>query len=93
VLLRKLRHASGLQNPERTWIAVTIGSLDQPELVKPTRFYGEEGRVSWTAEVAAAQGTVSGAGGNWPLDQIKATNHQHPDHDTSGWTPHPAETP
>jgi hypothetical protein len=83
----------GWQNPERTWIAVTIGSLDQPELVKPTRFYGEEGRVSWTAEVAAAQGTVSGAGGNWPLDQIKATNHQHPDHDTSGWTPHPAETP
>lgn len=75
----------GWQNPARTWICVTIGSLDDPEAVRPIRFYGEEGRVSWAASVVAAHGTPSGAGGDWPLENIKRTNHQHPDHDTAVW--------
>jgi hypothetical protein len=83
----------GWQNPDRSWICITLGTLDHPELVPPVRFYGEEGRISWTADVAGTHGTVSGAGGDWPLERIKATNHQHPDHDTTRWTPHPASRP
>jgi hypothetical protein len=78
------------RNPDHSWTSVMIGSLDEPERVRPVRFYGEEGRLSWTADVAATQGTPSGAGGDWPLDKIKATNNQHPDHDTENWTPHPS---
>ena len=77
----------GWQDAAHSWVAITIGSLDEPERVPPVRFYGEEGRLSWTASVAATHGTVSGAGGDWPLDEIQRTNHQHPDHDTDHWTP------
>jgi hypothetical protein len=71
------------------WIAVTIGSLDNPEAVRPIRFYGEEGRIGWTADVAATHGTpTGGVGDDWPVDEIRATNHQHPDHDTTEWTPY-----
>jgi hypothetical protein len=80
----------GWQNPDKSWICITIGSLDHPELVRPNRVYGEEGRIHWIVDLVATRGTVSGAGGDWPLDKIKATNHQHPDHDTQHWTPHPS---
>ncbi len=77
----------GWRSPHDGWTSVTIGSLDQPERVQPTRFYGEEGRISWTTDAAAAHGTTSGAGGDWPIDNIKRTNRQHPDHDTAAWPP------
>ena len=80
----------GWENPDRSWICITIGSLDQPERVRPNRFYGEEGRIAWTADVVSTHGTDSGAGGDWPLEKIRQTNHQHPDHDTERWTPHPS---
>ena len=25
---------------------------------------------------------------NWPREIVRATNHQHPDHDTTNWVPH-----
>ena len=72
------------------WISVTIGSLNDPAAVRPVRFYGEEGRISWAAEVVAHPGTTSelDASGvtGWPLDDIRTSNRQHPDHDTQRWS-------
>jgi hypothetical protein len=71
------------------WISVTIGSLDNPEAIRPTRHYGEEGRISWAIEEVSHRGTVSGVDPSgvvgWPLDEIRRTNRQHPDHDTDVW--------
>lgn len=76
------------------WISVTIGSLDDPEAMRPTRYYGEEGRISWAVDCVAHPGTVSGVVPSgikdWPLEEIRQTNRQHPDHDTTEWTPRPS---
>ena len=70
-------------------ISLTIGSLDRPADIKPAWQVGTEARMPWfdalpqlhsygeteagdEAEVAAA---------------IKASNRQHPDHDTQSWPP------
>ena len=70
-----------------TWFSVNIGSLDEPERVKPNRFYGEEARVSWTAEVAAFHGVRTGGDSDYEAE-VRKSNHQHPDHDTGQWVPH-----
>jgi hypothetical protein len=80
---------------DNPWISVTIGSLDNPEAVRPIRFYGEEGRVSWAMDVVSQHGTksgtdASGARNDWPLEEIFRTNRQHPDHDTAMWPPQPS---
>jgi hypothetical protein len=70
------------------WVSVTIGSLDDPEDMRPTHFYGEEGRISWTAEIAGHAATVTGV--DEPADHtdaLRRTNRQHPDHDTAVWPP------
>jgi hypothetical protein len=69
-------------------IAVSIGSLDEPERVKPAMQYGMEGRLSYFGELAALPGEKT-----TEEDQpdraaaIRRTNHQHPDHETNGWHP------
>ena len=69
-------------------IAVSIGSLDEPERVKPAMQYGIEGRLSYFGELAALPGEKT-----TEEDQpdraaaIRRTNHQHPDHKTNGWHP------
>ena len=72
----------------RPRISVALGSLDDPEHVKPVVQYGAEGRVSWLTEVLALPATVTGAG-DVPerYEQIRQTDHQHPDHDTVVWPP------
>lgn len=69
------------------WISITIGSLDRPEDMQPTHFYGEEGRISWTAEVSAHVATVTGIDTPGHVDALRQTNRQHPDHDTDQWPP------
>ena len=74
-----------------SWVSVTIGSLDHPEEMRPTHFYGEEGRISWTAEVAAHLATVTGANAaTGHVEHLRQTNRQHPDHDTDVWPPQEA---
>jgi hypothetical protein len=86
------------RNPEHTWTSMTIGSYDEPAKVKPIYVYGSEGIVPWLHEVMALVPTPTGHA-NTPqakakndphYEQIRLTNHQHPDHDTVSWTPHPA---
>ena len=79
------------RTPVGDWVSVTIGSLDHPEAMKPTHFYGEEGRIAWTAEVAGHIATMTGQGDTGFVDAVRRTNRQHPDHDTADWPP--KETP
>ena len=71
-------------------LGVLVGAFDEPSRVAPEIQYGNESRVSW-------YGTLTSLPGNAPtyesdpamLHRISSSNHQHPDHDTLHWTPHP----
>jgi hypothetical protein len=81
------------RNPlEPEQISTTLGSFDHPELVKPTISYGGEGKIAWTDEVVHRVPIVIGEGvtASWPAEIVRRTSHQHPDHDTDHWTPHPS---
>jgi hypothetical protein len=72
------------------YIAITLGSLDDPASVKPVSIYGIEARMPWIAEVCAQDGRETEAVDELegvPLTEIRATNCQHPDHDTDAWPP------
>jgi hypothetical protein len=74
---------------DKSRISVTIGSLDEPERMKPLAQYGAEGRLSWLDEALAMPATVTGAG-DTQADMRAAERiqqHQHPDHDTAVWPP------
>lgn len=73
---------------DRPRISVSLGSLDEPEKIRPVKQYGLEGRVSWLDEVLAIPATVTGTGDVAErYENIRRTNHQHPDHDTAVWPP------
>lgn len=69
------------------FIAVSIGSLDHPEQVVPANQYGTEARVPYFAELANLPGSATEADDDPRIEHIRATNHQHPDHDTAVWPP------
>ena len=81
---------------EGGYVAVTLGSLDDPAAVKPLGVYGIEARMPWIAEVCAMEGTATEDDpGEGPehLAQIRATNRQHPDRDTDRWPPEGQDAP
>jgi hypothetical protein len=66
-------------------LAITLGSLDQPELLMPTMQSGVESRMPWFQTLASIREMHSGEGetdGEGRIAQVLASNHQHPDHDT-----------
>jgi hypothetical protein len=65
----------------------TIGSLDHPELFPPGANTGNEGRVPWfdTLQVIEDGGITEAPDRKDWWSGIKATNNQHPDHDTATW--------
>jgi hypothetical protein len=73
---------------DKPTISVTIGSLDHPERVPPTRSLGLEARLPWMTgavldALPGSQTTVPTAG----PQGAALTSFQHPDHDTpDGWT-------
>ena len=76
---------------DRERIAVSIGSLDEPERIVPHIQYGIEARLSYFDSLASLPGEVTEDDGQperWQA--IRATSHQHPDHDTAIW---PADDP
>lgn len=69
-------------------ISVAIGSLDHPELFPPIDQHGVEGRHVFVDAIGRLP--------NRPATEdeapaiaaaIRASNHQHPDHDTAEWPP------
>lgn len=75
--------------PEFPDIGVMAGSFDEPSRVPPVVQYGIESRVDWFAGLVALPGdrpTYSHDPMGY-LPRIKASNRQHPDHDTTDWPP------
>jgi hypothetical protein len=69
-------------------IAVSIGSLDEPEKIPPENQYGIESRISWFERLPSLPGEKTTEEDHPELARkIAATNHQHPDHDTDHWPP------
>jgi hypothetical protein len=69
-------------------IAVSIGSLDEPERARPEYQYGIESRLSYFGELAAIpRQAVTEEDDPEKAAAIHRTNHQHPDHETNGWHP------
>ena len=62
------------------FIALTLGSFDEPARVRPTTHYGIEARIPWVHELFA-EGLPGEPTGNPPVLQ-DMVNFQHPDHDT-----------
>ncbi len=70
------------------WMSTSIGSLDNPEAFPPEDQHGVDSRLSWANAIGGLPDHAS-------LEEreptiaafIKATNHQHPDHDTDRWPP------
>ena len=74
-----------LNNPR---IGMTIGSLDHPELVVPRVQVGNESKMPYFTALATLPGdSTTEDDDHEDTPTIKATNNQHPDHDTTEWQP------
>ena len=65
---------------------ITTGSLDDPAQFPPKMQFGIEGQMPWfdTLSTVQREGTTEETMAG-PAATIKASNHQHPDHDTESW--------
>jgi hypothetical protein len=74
-----------LKRPDH--IDVSVGSLDWPAEVTPSRAVGVESRMPWFGTLASLRAETTGSG-DPPEDLSRITNYQHPDHDTEAdWRP------
>lgn len=75
------------------WIAndvihPAIATLDEPLSVQPEFQIGTESRLPWTNDLSALKAMTTDdvfKGYQALLVEIKATDYQHPDHDTAEW--------
>lgn len=71
-----------------SWMCVSIGSLDTPEAFPPRDQHGTESRLSWANAVGQLPDVELLEVREPELAaSIRASNHQHPDHDTAVWPP------
>jgi hypothetical protein len=65
---------------------VTTGSLDDPSLFPPQVQFGAEARMPWFADLCSLkdEGATEDSMADY-VSAIRASNHQHPDHDTDRW--------
>lgn len=71
---------------------VTLGSLDDPAAVRPDFQFGLEAKMPWFAALDTLPGHATQDDPDADgvrIAHVKATNRQHPDHDTAHW---PMET-
>ncbi len=68
-------------------VNVSYGSLDEPQLLTPTKQYGLEGRHAWIDFLAELPGVRTDEDLT-PRQLLEIVNHQHPDRETGAdWTP------
>lgn len=67
-------------------IAVTLGSLDEPERAAPDIQSGQAARLSFAATLGNLPDEPESLSSDW-LARVAGANHQHPDHDTDHWPP------
>jgi hypothetical protein len=68
-------------------VSLTVGSFDDPHRIPILYQMGLEGRHPSLLHLNAIEevGTTEQADGAEAVAAIKASNHQHPDHDTATW--------
>jgi hypothetical protein len=69
---------------------VTLGSLDEPSAVVPDAQYGLEAKMPWLGVLDTLPGAETEDEAELDgirIEDIRATNRQHPDHDTETWPP------
>jgi hypothetical protein len=72
----------------RDFIALTLGSLDDPSAAPPQANYGIESRVAWFTAALHELPEAPTAEGDPPIGLAAMVSFQHPDHDTdAGWKP------
>ena len=70
---------------DKDGVSVSVGSLDQPDRVRPDKQYGIEGRRADFAGLASLPGATTDS---WSGDRrAKLATRQHPDHETTDWKP------
>ena len=70
----------------RPRISVSLGSLDEPEKIRPVEQFGIESRMPWFADLDSLPGEKTTEEDEPELaSKIAASNYQHPDHDTAVW--------
>jgi len=76
-------------------MSVTIGSLDDPAAVAPAWQVGTEARLPWFDGLASLKsyGATEANDDAALTAAIRASNRQHPDHDTAAWPPESTDTP
>jgi len=79
------------EGPDGTGLA--IGAFDEPARVKPTVQYGIEAKIAYVDHLHELPGhdTMEDVENAPYLTDV--TSFQHPDHETQGWTPKPADEP
>lgn len=70
-------------------VSMTIGSFDTPHLIPILYEMGLEGRHPSLRPLPSAEqiGTTEEGDGVEAVARVRASNHQHPDHDTTDWVP------
>jgi hypothetical protein len=72
---------------QSTDIGLMIGAFDNPQDIKPISQDSNESRMPWFHEITQIKesGTTEDVDGPVRAAAIKASNQQHPDHDTDRW--------
>ncbi|MDE1992792.1 MAG: GFA family protein [Rhizobiaceae bacterium] len=70
--------------PGADFINVTLGSLDEPMSVQPVAQSNLQGKMPWFHALDTLPVEPDGEASD-RASTIRASNHQHPDHDTEAW--------
>jgi len=71
---------------ESRHLNLTTGSFDEPAQFPPRMQYGVEGRMPWFGAITEVkEGGTTEETMRDLVGAIRASNHQHPDHDTGDW--------
>ncbi|MDH7800370.1 MULTISPECIES: GFA family protein [unclassified Rhizobium] len=70
--------------PDADFINITLGSLDEPERVKPEAQSNLGSKIHWFAELDGLPVEPEPAPDE---NRVPVNNRQHPDHDTAKWPP------
>jgi hypothetical protein len=73
-------------------VGMAIGTFDEPHRISLRWQMGMEGKHPSLFHLDTIEnlGTTEEAEDENQLTDIRKTSHQHPDHDTAGWMPHPS---
>lgn len=83
-VLRTVRHAAFYDMPDADFINITLGSLDEPELIKPEAQSNLDSKMHWFGDLDGLPVEPEAASDE---NRLPVNNRQHPDRDTAEWPP------